>query len=186
VICEPTSLRLPPAKWAGFWSTFAHVVRNTVDHGVETSAQREASGKSPHATVKLSVVRDGVGVVVSISDDGPGVDWQAIATRARERGMPHASRAELEAALFCDGISSRRESTAISGRGVGLGAVREVVRALGGRSYIEDAKGGGTVFRFHLPESMLANDAGAVPTEDRRVVVGSAGSRTGARSAGSA
>jgi signal transduction histidine kinase len=184
VICEPTPLRLPPARWAGFWSAFAHAVRNTVDHGVETSAQRQAAGKPPRAVVKLSVRRDGGRVVVSIADDGRGIDWQVVAARARDRKLPHASRADLEAALFADGISTRRESTAISGRGVGLGALREVVRALGGDSFVEDAAGGGTVFRFVLPESMLEDDGAAGLADGRRVVAVSAGARSGAHHAG--
>jgi len=184
VVCEPTDLRLPPARWAGFWSALAHVVRNTVDHGVETSAQRQASGKPPQAVVKLSVRRDGARVVVSIADDGPGIDWRAVAVRARERKLPHASRADLEAALFSDGVSTRQQSTVISGRGVGLGALREVVRALGGHSVIEDAAGGGTVFRFVLPASMLDDDVGAAPGEGLRVVAVSADARSGAHHAG--
>jgi two-component system chemotaxis sensor kinase CheA len=174
VICEPTALRLPPSKWASFWSAFAHVVRNTVDHGVETAAVREAAGKSPRAVVKLSVRRDGSCVAVSIGDDGPGIDWPTVATRSRERGLPHASRADLEAALFSDGISTRRESTFISGRGVGLGALRTVVHELGGRSEIEDAAGGGTVFRFLLPESMLFDEGAVARGEGRRGVAGAA------------
>jgi two-component system chemotaxis sensor kinase CheA len=178
VICEPTTLRLPPAKWGRFWSAFAHVVRNTVDHGVETAAQREAARKPPRALVKLSVRRDGHGVVVAIGDDGPGIDWQTITARARERGLPHRSRADLEAALFSDGISSRHESTAISGRGVGLGALRDVVRELGGHSEIETgADGGGTVFRFVLPESMLLDDPPAPRRDGRPAVTGTPGVR---------
>ena len=177
VICAPTSLRLPPARWAGFWSAFAHVVRNTVDHGVETAAQREAAGRPPRAMVKLSVRRDGQRVVVWISDDGPGVDWDTIATRARAAGLPHATRADLEAALFSDGISTRRESTATSGRGVGLGALREVVHALGGDSKVEAAEGGGTVFRFALPESMLADAAPAPRQDGERALADAQGTR---------
>jgi two-component system chemotaxis sensor kinase CheA len=186
VICEATDLRLPPARWAGFWSAFAHVVRNTVDHGVETSAQRQTSGKRPRAVVKLAVRREGTRVVVSIADDGPGIDWPAVAARARERKLPPASRADLEAALFADGISTRHESTVISGRGVGLGALREVVRALGGRCLIEDADGGGTVFRFVLPESMLEDDVAAVRGDGLGVVGVAASERSGAHHAGGA
>ena len=125
---------------------------------METAAARETAGKPPRAVVNLSVRRDGTGVVVSIRDDGPGVDWQAIGERARESGLPHATRGDLEAALFSDGISTRRESTVTSGRGVGLSALRDVVQELGGRSAIENAEGGGTVFRFALPEAMLQDD----------------------------
>ena len=136
--------------------------------------------------VKLAVRREGKCVVVSIADDGPGIDWPAVAARARERKLPHASRADLEAALFSDGISTRHESTAISGRGVGLGALREVVRALGGRSLIEDAEGGGTVFRFVLPESMLDDDVAALRGDGRGVVGVDAGERSGAHHPGGA
>jgi len=177
VICAPTSLRLPPARWAGFWSAFAHVVRNTVDHGVETAAQREAAGKPARALVKLSVRRDGQRVVVSISDDGPGIDWGTVAARAREAGLPHATRADLEAALFFDGITTRRESTATSGRGVGLGALREVVRALGGDSKVDTASAGGTVFHFALPETMLADAAPAARQDGDRVLADAPGAR---------
>jgi two-component system chemotaxis sensor kinase CheA len=186
VICEPTTLRLPPARWARFWSAFAHVVRNTVDHGVETAAAREAAGKPPRAIVKLSVRRYGPGVVVSIGDDGPGVDWQAIGARARERGLPHATRADLEAAVFSDGISTRRESTVISGRGVGLGALRDVVRELGGRSAIEHPEGGGTVFRFVLPEAMLQDEPSPPGGESRRPIATETPAHSDARQPGDA
>jgi two-component system chemotaxis sensor kinase CheA len=186
VICEPTTLRLPPARWGRFWSAFAHVVRNTVDHGVETAAAREAAGKPPRAVVNLSVRRDGTGVSVSIRDDGPGVDWHAIGVRARERGLPHTTRADLEVALFSDGISSRRESTVISGRGVGLSALRDVVQDLGGRSTIENAEGGGTVFRFALPEAMLQDDGAASRGESRRAITASAAAQSGAHRSGDA
>jgi len=177
VICAPTSLRLPPAKWGSFWSAFAHVVRNTVDHGVETAAARQAEAKPPRALVKLSVRHDGQRVVVSIGDDGPGVDWQAIAARARDRGLPHATRSDLEAALFCDGISTRSETTATSGRGVGLGALREVVRGLGGHIDIETGEGGGSAFHFVLPDSMLVDDAPAARADGQRAAAASADAR---------
>jgi len=185
VICEPTNLRLPPTRWASFWSAFAHVVRNTVDHGVETAAARAAARKPPRAVVQLSVRHEGSRVVVSIGDDGPGVDWETVAARARERGLPHGSRADLVAALFCDGVSTRRESTAISGRGVGLGALQTVVRELGGKCEIESAANGGTTFRFILPESML-DDVAASHGEDRRAIAASGGAVSGAHDRGGA
>jgi two-component system chemotaxis sensor kinase CheA len=159
VVSEPTTLRLPAAKWSGFWSAFAHVVRNTADHGIETAARRAAAGKPPKALVTLAVRREGGSVVVSIGDDGPGIDWAAIAARAAERGLPHESRGDLEAALFSDGITARREASTTSGRGVGLSAMSEVIRQLNGRIEIESAEGRGTTFRFVLPDSMLVDDS---------------------------
>jgi HPt (histidine-containing phosphotransfer) domain-containing protein/HAMP domain-containing protein len=160
VIREPTDLRLPPRQWASFWSAFAHVVRNTVDHGVETADERAAAGKPARARVELGVKRDRQGVVVTIADDGHGIDWEAVASRARERGLPHGTRAELEMALFADGISTRAGATMTSGRGVGLGAILDVVVDLGGTIEIQTAPGKGTAFRFLLPESMLSDQDG--------------------------
>src|SRR4029077_18944442 len=90
-------------------------------------------------------------VLISIQDDGPGVDWQVIARRARERGLPNDTHADLVAALFTDGISSRAKTTATSGRGVGLGALRSAVDSLGGELELSSAAEAGTLFRCWLP-----------------------------------
>ena len=144
VVCAPTTLRLPPGNWGRFWSAYAHVVRNTVDHGVETAAQRRAAGKPERARIDVGITLERGQVLVAIRDDGPGIDWEVIAARARARGLPHASRQDLEAALFADGVSARSQAGATSGRGVGLGAVREVVRAAGGRLEIGNRAEGGS------------------------------------------
>lgn len=159
VVREPTNLRLPPGKWGPFWAAFAHVVRNTVDHGIDTAIERAASGKGPRATVTLGVARERQGdLVVSIRDDGPGIDWPGVAARARALGLPHATPAELEAALFAGGVSSRADVTATSGRGVGLSAVHAVVSALGGRIEVQTDPGRGTCFRFVFPQAMLVDE----------------------------
>jgi signal transduction histidine kinase/HAMP domain-containing protein len=155
---QATLLRLPPRKWGPFWSAFAHVIRNAVDHGIETTEERRRAGKPEHATVTLGVAHDGQHAVVTISDDGRGIDWERIATVAQERGLPHDTKAELEEALFADGVSSRTDVTEISGRGVGLGAVRALVRQLGGRIELESQLGKGTTFRFVMPQAMLMDD----------------------------
>jgi signal transduction histidine kinase/HAMP domain-containing protein len=169
-------LRLPPRKWGPFWSAFAHVIRNAVDHGIETTDERLRAGKPEHATVALDVAHDGQHVVVSIRDDGRGIDWEKIATVAEQRGLPHETRADLEEALFADGVTSRSDVTDVSGRGVGMGAVRALVRQLGGRIEIESQTGKGTAFRFVMPLAMLADDGaprrqGSLP--DARVPPGS-------------
>jgi len=155
VVRAPTELRLPPRRWGPFWSAFAHLVRNTVDHGIETTAQREARGVSPRATVRLELRQCGPEVLVAVEDDGPGVDWPAIAARARALGVPHATPDELKQSLFVDGVSSRTQATATSGRGVGLGAVASVVGDLGGRLDLWSEPGRGTSFHCWLPAEML-------------------------------
>jgi signal transduction histidine kinase/HAMP domain-containing protein len=158
VASEPTLLRLPPRRWGPFWSAFAHVIRNAVDHGIETTEERRQAGKSENATVTLGVARDGQHAVVTIRDDGRGIDWDRIASIARERNLPHETKADLEEALFADGVTSRANVTEVSGRGVGLGAVRALVRQMGGRIEIESYQGQGTTFRFFMPQAMLVDD----------------------------
>ena len=172
VVREPTELRLPPGKWAPFWSVFAHVVRNTVDHGVDTAEERVAAGKPIHARVEVGVRRERDQVVVSIADDGRGINWETIAARAQERGVAHTTRAQLEEALFVEGISSRESVTTTSGRGVGLHAVRQVIVELGGRIEIQTAAGKGTTFRFLLPASMLSDRPGSGGAREATAPVG--------------
>src|SRR6202008_2877164 len=103
-----------PRRWPPFWSAFAHVVRNAVDHGVETTEQRIAAGKAERAAVALGIAREESQVVVTISDDGRGIDWERIAAQAKDRGLPNRTPHDLEEALFSDGLSSRGEATATS------------------------------------------------------------------------
>jgi chemotaxis protein histidine kinase CheA len=155
---EPTRLRVPSKKWAPFLSSLAHVVRNTVDHGLESAEERAASGKPAPSRVTLSLVKEGPEVVLTIADDGHGIDWEKLRARARTSGLAHETRAELEEALYADDVSTRDEITAVSGRGVGMSAVRATVRAVGGRIEVRSERGQGTTFRFVLPATMLVSD----------------------------
>lgn len=149
-------VRLSQESTRAFWSSMAHVIRNAVDHGIETAEERAAAGKSPEARVTLSAcARDGE-VVIEVSDDGRGINWSRVAARAQAAGLAHANRADLCAALLADGVSTRDEVSETSGRGVGLAAVRAACDALGGVIDIESAPGEGTRFRFVFPESRVA------------------------------
>ena len=108
----------------------------------------------------LSLQRSERDLVFSIRDDGRGIDWAAIARRARSLGLPAETPQQLEAALFGLGVSSATEVSETSGRGVGLNAVREAVTALGGRIEVQSEPGRGTTFNIHLPSSMLGEDWG--------------------------
>lgn len=167
VVYESSRLRLPPQKWGPFWSAFAHVIRNAVDHGIEPKEQRVRLGKPARATIKLGIERAGSDVQVTITDDGAGVNFETIAQRAAERGLPHATRADREAALFAEGLSSRSGASLVSGRGIGLNAVQAMVQELGGRIVIETQPNIGTTFKFLLPATMLREQA-ATATEARR------------------
>jgi two-component system chemotaxis sensor kinase CheA len=158
VVIEPSSVRLPATTFAEFWAVLAHVVRNTVDHGFETPEERAAAGKKPENEVRLRAFTQGDRrVIISVSDDGRGIDWQRVAEKAAVAGLPSATPSDLEQALYADSLSTRDEVTETSGRGVGLGAVRSVVTSLGGYVEIESALGRGTTFRFVLPVPAAAS-----------------------------
>lgn len=151
----PAGLRLAPARWAPVWSVFSHVLRNTFDHGVETKARRQATNKPARASVEISLTASNEGVELRVADDGRGIDWRAVGERASKLGLPHSTPAELEEALFGDGLTTREQATETSGRGLGMGAFREVVRSCGGTITIESRLGFGTTLICRFPALML-------------------------------
>ena len=130
-------LRLPRGRYAGFWSALVHVVRNAIDHGIEDAASRASAGKSTRGTVSFRARAENGHVAVEIEDDGAGVDWDALAAKARASGMDASSRDALARAMFASGVSSAARVTDVSGRGVGLAAVKDSVAALGGTVRVE-------------------------------------------------
>jgi two-component system, chemotaxis family, sensor kinase CheA len=138
-----------------------HVVRNAMDHGVELSAERAAAGKSTIATIVLRARRDGEHVVVEVEDDGRGIDADHIRRAAVERGLATADTVagmSEEVAIdliFLPGFSTAADVTDLSGRGVGMDAVRESIERLGGRVRIETRAGAGSIVRFVLPFSVM-------------------------------
>jgi len=156
---RPADLRLPQSRWAPIWAASSHLVRNTVDHGIESPPARRAAGKPPHAVISLSLAATRDGVELAISDDGGGVQWDAIRDRALALGLPADTGEDLEAALFSDAVSSRATVTETSGRGIGLAAVRDAVVGCGGSIVVESEPGAGTTFRLLLPAAMLETDA---------------------------
>jgi two-component system, chemotaxis family, sensor kinase CheA len=144
-------LRLDPKRWRTFWGAFVHAVRNAVDHGLESRAERRARGKPERGRVVLRTYLCGDCFVVEISDDGRGIDWQRIALKAADMGLPAATEEDLHAALFSDGVTTAGQVTEISGRGVGMGAVHDATRALGGKIEVETTAGVGTTIRMIFP-----------------------------------
>jgi two-component system chemotaxis sensor kinase CheA len=130
-----------------------HMVRNAVDHGIEPLDRRTAAGKPPFGTVRLTAAQLGSEVVISISDDGGGIDVEAVRGAASARGIDTADLADAEVLqlVFRSGLSTARELTDVSGRGVGLDVVHSSVEAARGRIEIESAPGTGTVIRLIVP-----------------------------------
>jgi two-component system chemotaxis sensor kinase CheA len=148
---DDSDLRLPRETWGPFWAAFVHVVRNAVDHGLESGDERARAHKPVPALVRLAVARRGDDVVIEVSDDGRGIDWRPIAARAREGGLPADRMQDWVEAMFSDGLSVKESVTEVSGRGVGLGAVRAACRQLGGHVTVESELGRGTKFVFFVP-----------------------------------
>lgn len=148
-------LRLPAPTWVDFWTTLPHVARNAVDHGIESTEARLSVGKAAYGTITLRSEHFPGTLRVSISDDGAGVNWDGVRERALRMGIPHSKPSDLEAALFFDGLSTRDAVTEVSGRGVGMAAVREAVEQLGGRIEVKSNPGKGTTFVFSFSDRLM-------------------------------
>ncbi|MEO8179200.1 MAG: ATP-binding protein [Deltaproteobacteria bacterium] len=148
-------LRLDPIRWAGFWSVFVHAVRNAVDHGIEPASARSVRGKPELARIALRARVEGDRLVFEVEDDGRGVDWEEIRKRCLSQGLPAATQTDLVAALFADGLSTALEVTAISGRGIGMGALQAEVDQLGGKLEIVSQAQRGTRLRMLFPATLL-------------------------------
>ncbi|MGH7435234.1 MAG: nitrate- and nitrite sensing domain-containing protein [Polyangiaceae bacterium] len=151
VTVNADDLRLPRQIFSPIWGGLVQVIRNAVDHGIESAEARAAAGKPPQGKVELRARRQGPDFVIEVADDGAGIDWTRVAAKARAAGLPASRPADLERALFTSGISTRDAVTDVSGRGVGLAAVWNAADALGGTVRVESAKGRGTRFVFRLP-----------------------------------
>ena len=139
-----------------------HMVRNTIDHGIEPRAERIAAGKPETAEIQLRAFHRGGGVVVEIADDGAGLDTQRIFTRAVEQGLVsdgvQMSPAEIHELIFRPGFSTADRVTELSGRGVGMDVVRRNIQVLRGRIDIQTTRGKGTTFSLHLPLTLAIVD----------------------------
>ena len=132
-----------------------HLIRNSIDHGVEMPEARLAAGKPRFGTVHLSAVHSGDSVLITIKDDGAGLDKEAIRTKAIERGLITAaselSEKELFALVFAPGFSTAKKVSSISGRGVGMDVVKRAIDALRGTIEIASVPGAGTRIMVRIP-----------------------------------
>ncbi|HLO78287.1 MAG TPA: chemotaxis protein CheA [Magnetospirillum sp.] len=139
-----------------------HMVRNSIDHGLETPDEREAAGKPRQGKVHLSASHAGAQVLISIHDDGHGLDAERIRARAVENGLIEAdaqmSAAELYQLIFAPGFSTAHEITSVSGRGVGMDVVRRTIESLRGTVEVDSSPVSGTVVTLRLPLTLAIID----------------------------
>jgi two-component system, chemotaxis family, sensor kinase CheA len=152
-----------------------HMVRNSVDHGIEVPAERVAAGKPALARVTLKAGHQAGHIVIEISDDGRGLSREKILAKAREKGLipPDAELAESEifALIFHPGFSTAEKITDVSGRGVGMDVVRKQVQKLRGRIDVISKPGAGTTFLLKLPLTLAIIDGLVVGVGDQRYIV---------------
>jgi two-component system chemotaxis sensor kinase CheA len=142
-----------------------HLVRNSVDHGIEMPEDRVAAGKPAQGTVLLSASHRGGSIVIEVSDDGHGLNRERILAKARERGMTVSNGladAEVWQLIFEAGFSTAEVVTDVSGRGVGMDVVRRNIGALGGAIDIQSTNGAGTRFTVRLPLTLAILDGMSV------------------------
>jgi chemotaxis protein histidine kinase CheA/ActR/RegA family two-component response regulator len=136
-----------------------HLLRNAIDHGVETPALREAEGKPRRGRVNLDFTRAGEHIVIRCQDDGAGLDYAAIQRVARDKGLlsaqAEASTDELNRLIFVAGLSTREQTTQVSGRGIGMDAVSTQVAKMKGSLRVESAAGQGLLVEIHLPVTLV-------------------------------
>jgi two-component system chemotaxis sensor kinase CheA len=155
----------------------AHLVRNAVDHGIESPAERINDGKPAHGTVTLDAYHQGNQIVIEVTDDGRGIDRDKITAKAIERGLLKASdaallgEADINDLIFHPGLSTAEQVTAISGRGVGMDVVKTVLEKLKGTVSIKTTPGKGTTFYLKVPLTLAIINALLFRVGDRLYAV---------------
>jgi two-component system chemotaxis sensor kinase CheA len=152
-----------------------HMVRNSVDHGIETPEERIAAGKAPVAIIKLAAYHQGGQIVIEISDDGRGLNAEKIRRKAEEKEIitPNAQLTEIEVyqLIFAPGFSTAEKITDVSGRGVGMDVVRRNVEKLRGRIETQSELGKGTTFLLKLPLTLAIIDGLVVAVGNNHYIV---------------
>ena len=152
-----------------------HLVRNCLDHGIESPDARSAAGKPAAGTVHLDACHRGGNIAVEVSDDGGGLDRERILAKARARGLIGASEpltdAEIHELIFLPGFSTAEKTTDVSGRGVGMDVVRRNVKELGGKIEVRSEPGRGSRFTITLPLTLAIVDGQSVAVGTETYIV---------------
>ena len=154
-----------------------HVLRNCVDHGIESKQERKKAKKRARGHIRVVASKQQDHVLIEISDDGRGIDYDSIRAKAVERGLMTSEQADAALArdllelLFHPGFSTKKEISKVSGRGVGLDVVRRGVEDLGGSVMISSSKGAGTTISLWLPFTLAIIDAMLVSIADQTYAV---------------
>ncbi|MCA0964399.1 chemotaxis protein CheA [Salipiger bermudensis] len=152
-----------------------HLIRNAADHGLETAEQRRAMGKPEHGTIRLSARYSGAEVIISLSDDGRGLELEKIRARAEDRGLigpdTNLDDDDVRALILQPGFSTADAVTELSGRGVGMDVVKRTIEQLRGRIDVDSEPGHGTRIDMRLPLTLAIIDGLLVEIADERYAI---------------
>ncbi len=152
-----------------------HMIRNAVDHGLESTEARLAQGKSKQGEIRLSAAHRSGRVVIEVSDDGGGIDREKVKNIAVQKGLipvdATLSDAEIDQLLFLPGFSTATEVSSLSGRGVGMDVVKTQITSLGGRVSIDSTPGVGTTFAISLPLTLAVLDGMVITVASETLVI---------------
>lgn len=152
-----------------------HMIRNAMDHGLETPDERIAAGKAAEGVVTLQAEQRSGRIVISVSDDGRGINRDKLLAKARSTGLiaggERPSAEEIDALLFHPGLSTAEAVTDVSGRGVGMDVVKQNVEALGGRVVVSSEPGKGSRFTMLLPLTLAVMDGMIIRSGGQRLVL---------------
>jgi two-component system chemotaxis sensor kinase CheA len=152
-----------------------HMLRNSMDHGLEPHEEREALGKPRTGTIRLSAEHRGERVIIVIEDDGRGIDRERVLARAVDQGLVGPEEAlspdEIDQLIFHPGFSTAKEVSSVSGRGVGMDVVKKKIQALGGRCHLRSEPGRGARFVITLPLTLAVLDGMTIRVGDERFIL---------------
>ncbi len=151
-----------------------HLVRNSLDHGIESPEERIAKGKDPQGTITLRAAHQGGNIVIQVVDDGAGLNRERILAKAREKGIPFSdniSDADVWLMIFAPGFSTAAVVTDVSGRGVGMDVVKKNIEGIGGRVEIASRAGEGSTITIRLPLTLAILDGLSISVGDQLYIV---------------
>lgn len=152
-----------------------HILRNAVDHGLESPEARSSGGKNPEGKIALSFSNEGNHLIIEVRDDGKGMDPNVLRKKAIEKGLitetQNLTEKQLIHLIFHPGFSTKTETSEISGRGVGMDVVKTNVEKIGGQVDVTTQLGTGTTFRMRIPLSLAVIEGLVVASENNRYVV---------------
>ena len=151
-----------------------HLVRNSLDHGIEMPDERIAKGKDPQGTITLRAAHQGGNIVIQVLDDGAGLNRERILAKAREKGIPVSDSmndADVWQMIFAPGFSTAAVVTDVSGRGVGMDVVKKNIEGIGGRVEIASKAGEGSAITIRLPLTLAILDGLSIAVGDQLYIV---------------